>query len=401
MKRLTTFIVSGITAILLCSCEKHEQESTHSGNWPVSYGYMQFSTNVSTKANIATNMKGKQFGVIGYKYSKTSNWETSKSVTAPMTGFYNQMVNCGNDGVCTYDKDNNTSGNQLQEWEDNLYSFFAYHPHNGSGISLSSSNATNTPTLTYTYGWLSTSGNISVYDSGTPIYDLMTAEAVDVSGSGEGKVNLNFKHRLFAFEILANNYNENEYEKNPDGSFILDNEGNKIITVNARQKITNLTLTLSGLVNTSMTIPLSMQDGENEPVYNTGTVGSRTFKISDETLTIPAYNETFTDEIDGIVETRGEGVATSISKLGSTNKGYVMLIPQAETNNGITGVLNWTELDDFKKGGNTVNNEFTSTIEFKPGKLYQIYINFVGSGITIALIEAGNWDNHDVTHTFE
>jgi hypothetical protein len=40
-------------------------------------------------------------------------------------------------------------------------------------------------------------------------------------------------------------------------------------------------------------------------------------------------------------------------------------------------------------------------MEFKAGKLYQIIINFVGSGVTIALIEAGSWDTKDVPYTFE
>ena len=105
---------------------------------------------------------------------------------------------------------------------------------------------------------------------------------------------------------------------------------------------------------------------------------------------IPAFNET-TD--DG----RGGGVATSISKLGGKNDkaGYLMLIPQTE---GLSGTLHWTELSNFP---GTISTNFTSNIEFKAGRLYQLYINYVGSGITIALIEAGAWDVHDVEHKFE
>jgi hypothetical protein len=40
-------------------------------------------------------------------------------------------------------------------------------------------------------------------------------------------------------------------------------------------------------------------------------------------------------------------------------------------------------------------------MDFIAGKLYQIIINYVGDGITIALIEAGAWDYQDVYHTFE
>jgi hypothetical protein len=92
---------------------------------------------------------------------------------------------------------------------------------------------------------------------------------------------------------------------------------------------------------------------------------------------------------------RGEGIATSVSKFGSTNGGYLMLIPQTT---GLSGTLNWSELKNFP---GTISTDFTSNIDFKAGRLYQLYINYVGSGITIALIEAGAWDVFDVEHKFE
>jgi hypothetical protein len=81
-----------------------------------------------------------------------------------------------------------------------------------------------------------------------------------------------------------------------------------------------------------------------------------------------------------------------------------MFIPQDGSNDGIHGTLIWDQLDSLKENAeeeDKVNNEFRSTIDFVPGKLYQVYINFVGDGITIALIEAGNWDIRNVKHTFE
>ena len=406
----------------------------NNGQWPIHYGYMQFSTEVSSRAQLVTDMKGKAFGVIGYEYSSTAFWSGAKSTTMP-NAFYNQRVDCNaTNGVCQYDYTNPTqSGNKPMPWGDYRYAFFAYHPFNGAGITLSGEDVTNTPMLTYTYGWLNQTGEITVYDSNSPIFDLMTAEAVDVTGDGSGRVNLDFKHRMFALEVLVNNYNENvyEYEKDADGNFVLDKDGNKVykldeygnkiivpgyylkdengqlvtdengdpiwINNNARQKISNLKLTLEGLQNTTMTIPLSTKNDEAVPVYTKGTVGTRTFKISAGEIEIPAFNEVTEDG-------RGEGVATSISKMGSENGGYLMLIPQANSNEGITGTLVWDQLDDFIEdngGEDGVSNVFNSTIDFEPGKLYQVYINFVGDGITIALIAAGNWDTHNVTHTFE
>ena len=390
-----------LAAVLLAiSCEQIEQPSINLGELPIHRGYMQFSTGVSSRAQLATDMKGKHFGVIGYKYSATTNWATAKPVTAPNT-FYNLEVACVENGTCSYDAYPD-SDKSLKEWEEGHYSFFAYHPFNANGISLSSKNTTNTPSLTYTYGWLnhdnqswylkdfgtvalqkeeSTPQNIAVdvvnlCDANAPVYDLMTAEAIDVNGRGNGTVGLNFKHRMFALEVLANNYNENS-------------EG----THDARQSITSLVLTLNGLQHSTMTIPMSMQSGEAAPVYNGTAPGTRSFLISDPYkggIEIPAFNEVTEDG-------RGEGVATSVSKLGGrgNNAGYLMLIPQTS---GLRGSLHWAELKNFP---GTISTEFTSNIEFKAGKLYQLYINFVGSGITIALIEAGAWDVYDVEHKFE
>ena len=38
---------------------------------------------------------------------------------------------------------------------------------------------------------------------------------------------------------------------------------------------------------------------------------------------------------------------------------------------------------------------------FEEGYLYQLVVNFVGSGITIHLIRAGAWTDETVYHTFE
>ena len=394
-------------ALLAISC-KQEQPTIDFSKLPVHYGYMQFSTDVASRSHLAESMRGKDFGVIGFKYSETSNWGTSKSTATPGDWFYNVKVGCNSDGICSY--------GEPKQWEDNNYAFFAYHPYNGAGITLSGTDKVNTPTLTYEYAWNSNSGTINLCDTNFPVFDLMTAEAIDANGKGSGRVDLEFKHRLFAFEVLVNNYNENvwEYKVNEKGDFILDKDGNKIIKTDAdgnniiaeggsaRQEITNLTLTLEGLTHSKMVIPMSMQEGEADPECKGTAPGKCTFKISDDTLLIPAFNETFEQTFNGETEEVGAGVATSISKYGSKNGGYLFLIPQEGTSTGITGTLDWVELKYFQQDGGEVANTFESTIDFEPGILYQIHINFVGNGITIALIAAGNWDSDgNVTHTFE
>lgn len=393
MRSLRYIVIAIAVALSFVACSKTEM-AANENDWPIFRGYMQFSTEVNsgiststTRADLAESMRGREFGVLGYQYATTTNWSTAKPLAKPDV-FYNQQVMCDANGVSTYDTDSATDGNQLKPWEDYLYSFFAYQPHNGAGITLSGSGAVNTPTLTYTYGWLgnvagSKTNPIAAYNNEN-IYDLMTAEAIDVNAR-TGSVGLEFKHRLFAIEVLANNFNEND----------VDSLGNAI---NARQTITNLKLKISGLKHRAMTIPLSMQDGEAAPTYTGDAVDTVTFQISNKAVVVPAFNESITDN----GETRGGGVASSISRLGSENSdGYLMFIPQ---NAEISFEFDWKELADIIENNTNkadIQTSFQSSMDFQAGLLYQVIINFVGNGITIAIIEAGSWEQQTVYHTFE
>lgn len=437
-------------ALFLVSCEQTPSTVVPENPYPIHKGYMQFGTEVSTRATLATNMRGRSFGVLGYQYSTTTDWDAAKALATPVV-FYNQLVNCSaENGVCSYDP--------IKPWQDYKYSFFSYYPHNGKGITLSPEGTVGTPTIDYEYAWLGTAnaGETILAYNDDRIFDLMTAEAIDEDGSTN--VNLDFKHRMFAIEVLANNYNENLYvyeqvpvwvvdengdyvldangnkiqstdkDKNPifekvvkidengnpvfaedvyktdeNGDFVLDDKGNKILErkSNARQVISDLRLSIKGLKHKGMKFPLSMQEGEKDPEYIEGTfpvvpnnpdIDYVKFALSNRPVTIPAFNEEFTDE-DGTV--RGKGVASSISKLGSAERmGYIMLIPQSHE---LEFIVTWDEASQF----NNYENRVTSTMNFEPGKLYQIIINFVGSGITIAIIEAGSWNIETVYHTFE
>ncbi len=385
MKRYQYLSILAISAFFLASCVK-EAPIAPGGDtyYPIFNGYMLFSTDVSTRATLATDMHNKSFGVLGYQYSPTTNWDTAKALATPNL-FYNQTVSCNEDGVCSYEP--------IKPWEDYKYSFFAYHPYAtaDNGITISGKDVVGTPTLTYTYPWIKDNqGQTTIYANTfkkNEICDLMTAEAIDEDGSSN--VNLDFKHRLFAIEVLATNYNESGWKLNEDGSTATDKDGNKI-WVDASQYISDLRLSIKGLSYKSMTIPLSTLSDVPEYIARENIVWAEAnpnhivnFMLSDTSVKIPAFNE------------GGNGYATSISKLGTENSnGYLMLIPQSED---LEFTVNWFD------GGNVSHNPTAvkSTMSFEPGKLYQVIINFVGSGITIALIEAGSWQIEDVYHTFE
>ena len=420
MKRYIILSFIAASALLFASCEQESQPTYPNGELPIFNGYMQFSTEVSTRSDLATNMRGRDFGVLGYSYSYTTDWDAARLLATPDI-FYNQKVSCGSNGVCTYDNDGNAAnGNQLTPWDAaKWYTFFAYYPYEGKGITLTGQNVTNTPYLTYEYAWLKDAAdgvdiNVCRNDQ---MFDLMTAESAD--NDGTTNVGLNFKHRLFAIEVLANNYNESEFEMvqkvDEEGNPVVDKEGNPVMVVkrdeeglpilakdtdgnvisDKSQVIKGMTLTIKGLTHTSMTIPLSMRSDEMEKIeyYPSGNDATYPlqnkevmFHIQNKEVTIPAFND---PQPDG----RGEGVATSISKLGcAEGDGYLMFIPQ---NHSLEFTVNWTNApSNFERKVNP-------TINFEAGKLYQIIINFVGNGITIALIEAGAWDYKSVTHTFE
>ena len=415
MKRGFIISILAISALFLASCEKEPVLQQGDGNYyPIFRGYMQFSTEVSTRAQLATNMRGREFGVLGYSYPYTTDWDAARLLAVPDV-FYNQAVSCNDNGICTYDTDADQNGSQLKPWDSTKwYTFFAYHPYGGKGISLSDASISNTPYLTYEYDWLEDAmGDITINaNRNDKIFDLMTAEAEDVDGTSN--VDLNFKHRLFAIEILANNYNESEFEMEPkvdeEGNTVLDNSGNPVMVIkrdengnpilakdangdpisDKSQLIRGLTLTISGLTHTKMTVPMSMRGEEADKItyYPSEELQEKEvmFNIQNKPVTVPAFND---PQPDG----RGSGVATSISKLGcAENDGYLMLIPQ---NQSLDFTVNWTDAP------NNFERTISSTMNFEAGKLYQIIINFVGSGITIALIEAGAWDYRSVTHTFE
>ena len=349
MKRILSYLS---LILALVSCEKgtvlHPQEP---GEWG---GYITFSTGIETKTPINENMRGKNFGVLAYSY--TSNWATARPVSTPDL-FYNQLVACDNNGICTYDS-SNASGVQLKEWDlSKIYSFFAYYPTAHSQVSISASDKTDMPTVTYTFPFAST---ITV-PGNTNLVDLLTASSTDQTGRGSGKVAFNFEHRLFCFEILANNYND---DKPID--------------------IENLKLTLSGLKHNSITVPMMASDSRTEVIKtSSGVPSSVTFNISDETTkaTIPSF--------------KNGGTSFDLSKNCSTTKdGYLMLIPQ---DGEITGEFTW----DNMPTGDGVVTSFRTNLDFQEGKKYSIIINFAGDAITIAIIEAGNWSVNDVETEFE
>lgn len=468
MKKSLTYILLLGAMLGTVSCDKQNGGSTFADPWEHFGGYMQFATGVNngisiTRGALVDNVRiaGFSFGVRGYIYDNTTSWDIYKNGSNASPNLFdgapahNLQVSYEN-GVWSYDSDGDANTVNDKPWDaTKLYSFFAYAPYkpngNTDGLSLSGANYVGTPYIDYTYAWKSQAANSSQNPIMVPgnddIVDLMTAHANDVSGQSGSPIGLDFEHRLFGIEVLANNYNENyfklidkgngnwgfEYQMDmgkpvgtndyfpgstiyydgiigsydPDGDgpleeqngyYFLPNNDEPIVKMTnengpnvyyrwGRREISNLTLKLEGLQHSSTRLYISTDEGDDVP-DGVAPANAVTFQITDKTVMIPAFNE-------------GDGstIETSISYLGSEkHDGYLMFIPQTAS---ISCTLEWEELDEVIAESDEPTNQFTSSLDFEAGRLYQVIINFVGESITVALIEAGKWTPHEVYYGFE
>lgn len=377
-----------LLAFAIASCEKPSLESPNDIEIVPEAGYIRFSTGVATKAPMIENLRGKSFGVFGYKYGYSTRWDVARPKAKPEV-FHNLVVNCAEtNGACSYDLDSSTEELNLKPWElSKKYSFFSYYPlaGNTNGISVSGINDMNMPTVTYNLPLVAnTSGEVNPDN----LQDLMTAYAVDKTAY-DGLVGFTFQHRLFCIEILAQNFNKDVIE-------VVD--GVESVAKDADEVISDLTLTIDNLAYQSVTVP--MMKGDSAPVTVPNTHGAVKFRIMDSSKSVTAPSQ--------------EGAnAKTVSLSGDK---YVMLIPQdaSGTNAKLKGTLSFVTTD---ANGNTLSYslsesevetanlkhapKFESDLNFEEGKKYTIVLSFTGKTVVIAIAEAGSWESHTVTYEFE
>ena len=380
-----------LLALAIASCEKPSLESPTDVELVPEAGYIRFSTGVATKAPMIENMRGKNFGVLGYFYGYSTKWDNARPLAEPEL-FYNQKVDCSAEGVCTYDINSSLAGNQLKPWDLSLkYSFFAYYPMaaDDNGISISAANAVNMPTVTYHLPLKSQSeGEVNPGE----IQDLMTAYAVDKT-AGDGKVGFTFQHRLFCIEVYSQNFNTTKMVKVKD-----ENGEEAEQEIDADEIISNLTLTINNLAYESITVPMMKGDSKSAPTMVANSHGPVTFRLleSNDKVTVPSQDE----EGSGAVSLSGDK--------------YIMLIPQDASGTKLTGTLSFDTTD---ANGNTLSyklseseNEtdnlkralkFETDLNFEEGKKYNMTLSFTGKTVVIATAKAGSWEASSVNHEFE
>lgn len=329
--------------VLLTSCDKRwtdpDEGRTVALDWP---GFIWFGADMQTRTPTITNLKGRTFDVVAFKYG--SDWATFKATGTPASsagakGFScPTLVTCDASGICSYR--NNTDSNPV-EWDGTMkYSFFAFHPVTGTqGVTLTTGqNTTGSPCIEYTVPSSSDANDLP---------DVMTASSIDVQNTGSGTVALNFRHRLSLLSVEARNLDEDD------------------IT------ISDLVLNVTSKRYGSVSIPL---DGT---AATPGALVQGGFSFAMQAPGTPVTVEEF-----------GK-YGTSDNTVISTSN--VTLIPQdpAITGEDLAGSLTFV----YGHSGMTETKvePFSSNKKFEAGKKYALVLNFANDAITIAIIESGEW----------
>ena len=219
------------------------------------------------------------------------------------------------------------------------HTFFAYYPINMNGVEISGANQKDTPFVNYTLP-LTADGTVNPDN----LMDIMTASSIDQTVRN-GNVKLQFHHRLCCIDVVARNYNEDA------------------------QTISDLLVTINGIQYTNVQIPMHKGDTKFSP---------------DPSGTAPVSVK-FAILSDAVSVTKNEVKSISSDK-------NIMLVPQTESLSGMV---------TFKKNGESVTESFSSDFTFEEGKKYSIIISFTGDDVVVLMVQAGLWDDEEVTYEFE
>ena len=362
MKRLTKYIIL-LFAVAFASCEKAGLASEEIELIPKA-GYIRFSTGVSTKAPIIENMKSRDFGVFGYEYGMNTDWQTASPLATPET-FYNQLVSCSEQGVCSYDAYPTDPNTSLKPWElSKKYSFFAYFPYSMEKnnpdtiidelITLSGENQVNTPRVKYSLPFESKYLDSDGMVNPDNLLDLMTASSIDQT-AGAGMISFTFQHRLFCVEVVGQNFND------------------------TNETISNLSVTFENLAYKEITVPMHMS-GTNVD-YTPNDFGDISFRLlnANESVTLPSYGNT----------------SGAISLAGANKDKMLMLVPQNASKNALEGYVTFT------LSGEPQSKYFSANLNFREGRKYTLSINITGESIVVVASEAEAWEQIPVGYEFE
>ena len=141
---------------LLIGCDKHPSASETDSLLEQYDRYIFFSQNIGTKATLVestSDMAGKTFGVVGYKYDFATDWDTYKAGSPSPNVFYDENGDLIDGAAVTLTCDETgaqASYSPLQGWSNiKKYAFFAYYPLQDN---VTFAMTDGTPAITYTMG---------------------------------------------------------------------------------------------------------------------------------------------------------------------------------------------------------------------------------------------------------
>lgn len=414
MKKAYKILTLAFAIAALCSCsDKSLSDDETIISVPVNDGsYIQFDTDVESRGALVEQLEG-SFGVHGYQYSSSSNWNTVKVLTKPNVfdgkGVSNDKDSEGKEIVTTAPKgvaalqeveyiNGIFSYSPIKKWSGNKYSFFAFYPYSTVNPKASTVDEAGEPYITYT---------LPSRTDPAVLADVMTGSVIDTDVNRSKSVALHMYHRLSALDIAARNY----YEYDPNDKVEGDEE---LITI----QLQSLKVTFSNLVNESAKLYLNRDrkitttDADNNSVE---VVENAVYtKAGDITAAYKIPCDGFSVVPNTDMDTKMRYITTS------EQKSTMIVIPQEEH---LEVTLDFTYykvrpngngyLKDTTKDNTTVVEESTTPVllqatksvtiaqPLKEGRRYYIQLTFTSEAISINIITADEWNDKDVDYEFE
>ena len=221
--------ISALATLLVTACSKPEPAPT-----PEQFDkYIFFSQNVDTKASLigsTTDMDGKSFGVVGFKYDSSSAWATEKATATPnVFATSPQAVTCDANGSGTY--------SPIQGWSNSKeYTFFAFYPMPiENNVELVNLNGTS-----YSAGVPAIKYSLNTTDATTlkaSMVDVMTAtyhedkywRSTSDNNIASGEVTMEFAHKLSSLGVRIKNSSSGQIKLITVALVLSDIKHNEII----------------------------------------------------------------------------------------------------------------------------------------------------------------------------
>lgn len=385
MKKVHTISLTSamllIGTSLLCSCDKDVIVEEKSNNADLPWGgYIHFGLDGCEKTRgyaiedlASDKVTNKDFGVITFQYS--SDWNTFKATGKPSGNFPFPTQVLHSNGSWTYDKENKTTRLEHIPWDNSSkYAFFAYYPYdNTSNTSVKTETTKSTagvPSITYTVpSWTDTS----------LLPDVMVSSVKDTKNNADGTVYFHFWHCLSCLSIQARNLDNAKDDHSTD------------------QSITNLSLTITSTVYSSLTIPLDFTNNSSLLIHGGTKTGEKTYSVNTGTVTV-----------EPIATTGDDMGKMKIADISGDNS--IFIIPQKANDpqtGHLRGYVTFTDKSGTLKTGKAGASgydkslEFDSDKDFEPGRKYLLIVNFANGMISVAIVESGDWEEENIIHTFE